>query len=107
MSYLIPIIVVVLSSVLGAFAAMFLKKGSKKGLFSKNIILGISLYGAGAIIFVIALKYAPVSILYPVTAATYIWSFIIAGAHFKEKITIMKIMGLCLIILGIVLISLV
>jgi len=107
MSYLVPIIVVFLNCVIGAVAALFLKKGSKKGLISRNILTGIFLYGISAIIFISALKYAPVSILYPVTSATYIWSFIFAKKYFNEKITKQKIIGLCLIILGIILISLV
>jgi drug/metabolite transporter (DMT)-like permease len=107
MSYLIPIIVVFLNCILGAFAALLLKKGSKKGLLNKNTLIGILLYGVGAIIFVICLKFAPVSILYPVTAATYVWSFIFAKMYLGERITKYKILGLCLIILGIILISLV
>jgi drug/metabolite transporter (DMT)-like permease len=108
MSYIIPITVVFLNCILGAVAALFLKKGTaKQGLVNKEVSIGILLYVIGAVIFIIALKYAPVSVLYPVTAATYIWSFIFAKVYLNEKITKYKIFGLCLIILGIILISLV
>ena len=105
MSYIIPIIIVFFNCIFGAIAASLLKAGSKKGILSKNIILGIIIYGLSAIVFVVALKYAPVSILYPITASTYIWSFLIARFHFREKITAKKILGLALIIIGIALLA--
>ena len=106
MSDIIPIIVVLLNCIVGAYAALFLKKGSKKSLLSKNIVIGIFLYGISAVIFIACLRFAPVSILYPVTSATYIWSFVLAKKYLNEKITRQKLVGLCLIILGIVLLSL-
>ena len=106
MSYIIPILIVFFNCIIGAVAALFLKKGSGKGFLNRNIFFGLLLYGIGAVITIIALKYAPVSVLYPVSSATYIWSFVFARIYLKEKITREKIAGLCLIIVGIVLISL-
>jgi len=105
-SYLVPIIVVFFNCIIGAIAALLLKKGVKKGLINRLVISGLGLYVLGAVIFIIALKYAPVSILYPVTAATYIWSFVFAKKYLGEKISAKKLAGLCLVIAGIVLISL-
>lgn len=106
MNYLIPIIVVFFGSVFGAIAALFLKKGSKKGWINITIIIGLFLYGISAIIFIGALKYAPVSVLSPVAAATYIWSFVFAKRYLKESINPGKIFGLSLIIAGIIVMAL-
>ena len=86
MSYLVPIIVIFFNCILGALAALLLKKGSKKGIFNLETALGLFLYAVGAIIMVITLKYAPVSVVYPVTSATYVWSFIFARRYLNEKI---------------------
>ncbi len=105
MNYIIPIIIVFFNCILGALGAFLLKKGAKKHFFNWNNIIGISLYVIGSIIFVITLKFAPVSVLYPITGSTYIWSFILAKKYLEEKIDKYKIIGLIAIILGIVLIS--
>ncbi len=82
-----------------------MKKGANKKLINWHNFLGISLYVIGSIIFVITLKFAPVSILYPITGSTYIWSFILAKIYLKEHITKYKILGLSIIILGIIFIT--
>ena len=105
MIYLTPIIVVFFNCFLGAVAALLLKKGSKSGFLNIDLLNGLFLYGLSAIIFVVSLKYAPVSVLYPITSATYIWSFIFARRYLKESITFDKMLGLSFIILGIFLIA--
>lgn len=106
MSHIIPIIVVFFNCILGALAAFLLKKGSNKRMLNLETALGLFLYVIGAIIMVITLKYAPVSVVYPVTSATYIWSFIFANRYLNEKIGSKKVFGLSLITIGIVFMAL-
>lgn len=105
MNYLIPIIIVFFNCILGALGVFLLKKGTRKKIINKYTITGISLYMIGSVIFVITLKYAPVSVLYPITGSTYIWSFILAKKYLNENIDKNKIIGLATIILGIVFIA--
>lgn len=115
MTYIIPITIIFLNTFLGALSALFLKKsGNYKDSpdmvrFVKKkhyyLLLGLLGYGVGAVIYVITLKFAPVSILAPVSSATYIWTYILARKHLDEHIGLNKIMGLSLIIIGIIVIS--
>jgi multidrug transporter EmrE-like cation transporter len=100
---ILPIIVVFFNCLLGAMAASLLKKGKSKINF--DTMFGLVIYGLSAVIFVYALKFAPVSVLYPITSATYIWSFIIARKYFNENISRNKLIGLMIIILGIIVLS--
>lgn len=92
----------VFNAILGAMGAFFLKKGTRKSLINTFIPVGIFLYGVSAVFFVILLKFAEVSILYPMTSMAWVWSFFLARYYLGEKITIEKQMGLGLIILGVI-----
>jgi len=105
MNLWMAVFIVFLNNALGASAALFVKQGTKKGLTNFDVLNGLFLYGASAIVFVMALKYAPVSVLYPVTAGTWIWSIIFAGFFLKEKISLKKSFGILLVLSGIVLIA--
>jgi len=89
------------ATVLAAFGALLMKKGVSKSYFSLNVLFGGLFYSGGAIVFVFALKTAQLSILYPLTALTYVWGFILAKIFLQEKITKYKIFGLLFICSGI------
>ena len=109
MKLLIGIIIIVIASILGAFGSLYLKKGSKKFelslkiLKNKEFLLGVLLYGISTIMFIPALKFGPVNLLYPMTSQVYIWTGILAVYMLKEKFNKLKILGNVLIILGIIL----
>lgn len=106
MSYIIPVTIIVFNCFFGAAGAFLLKKGIKKSLFNLDLFWGVFFYGLGSAIFIIVLRFAPVSVLYPITASTYIWSFFLARRYLKEQITNYKIAGLLFIIIGIICITL-
>jgi drug/metabolite transporter (DMT)-like permease len=70
------------------------------------LIIGIILYGTGAILFVIALKSGEVSVLYPVIATSYIWVSFLSKYLLNESLNIYKILGIIAIFAGVSLISL-
>ena len=57
-----------------------------------------------AILSVFLLKKLEVMVFFPLTSMTYIFSFILANKYLNEKITRNKIIGICLIIIGVILV---
>lgn len=65
------------------------------------LIIGISLYGTGAVIMLIAFKGGDVTVLYPIFASSYIWVSILSSYFFSDTLNLIKIAGILIIILGI------
>ena len=120
MAELWRIALVLLGTFIGAFGALFLKKGSqtltlnfKKIKFNLKFILkilqlflGLFLYGLATVPFIIAIKGAELSILYPIVSASYIWVALLSIIFLKEKMNRFKWAGIFIIIIGIVIITL-
>ncbi|WP_297521149.1 EamA family transporter [uncultured Clostridium sp.] len=90
----------------GALGAFYFKKGTDTltgilSLFTNwKIYVGGFFYVTAAILNIIALKYLPYSVVIPLTSITYVWTLIIARLALGEKITIKKIIGIVLILIG-------
>ena len=69
------------------------------------LLLGMFVYGMGAVLLIIALKHGEVTILYPVIATSYIWVALFSWLLFGESISYLKLVGIISIVVGIVLIS--
>jgi len=69
-----------------------------------NLIFGFILYFFSAILYVYVLKKIDLSIAYPSIALSYIFILFLSNYFFDEPITIFKILGCALIIVGIFLI---
>jgi drug/metabolite transporter (DMT)-like permease len=102
---------IIFMTMLGASAGFFLKKASgKKGL--KEMLLNINLYIGGilylvsALINIAVLRYMDYSVVLPLTSITYIWTMLISYFVLKEKITRKKIIGICAVVCGAVLLVL-
>jgi len=107
------IILSLFCALLGSMGQTFFKIGSKKisvhllSWFTNwQIILGMSLYGLSAILFIVALKYGKLSILYPIIATSYIWVTLISHYILKEQINYFNVIGIFLIICGVFMIYL-
>ena len=57
-------------------------------------MLGVLLYAMGAVIFVAALKFGEVTVLYPIIATSFIWVSILSNAIFSEPLNIYKWVGI-------------
>jgi drug/metabolite transporter (DMT)-like permease len=85
----------------GAIGGVYFKKySSKKKIFL--IILGLIFYGLGAIINIFLLKELPYTIVFPANALTYVWALVFAKIIFNEEIKFYRILGVCLIASGLV-----
>ena len=109
---ILVIILLIISTLMGASGAILFKKASKdislnlkKLITNWPLILGAVLYAGASIVFVYALKLEELSVLYPMTALSYVWATIGAWRLYKENITTKKIIGIALIILGVVVIT--
>ncbi|MCR4947397.1 MAG: EamA family transporter [Lachnospiraceae bacterium] len=94
----------------GALASLFLKKASGSSgivqmLVNINLYIGGALYVTSAVMNILVLRYLDYSVVLPLTSLTYIWAMVLAHFALKEKIGFKKILGVCLIFAGAVLIS--
>ena len=100
------IILTLLASLIGSIAASMLKNKLNKTIINYKGIFGWSIvYGIGSLIFVYALKFGELSILYPITSMTYLFSFILSKKFLNEKINKYRYISIILIIVGVILIA--
>lgn len=97
-------------TLIGSIASLFLKKASSsetiiKLLKNKNIYIGGLLYLLSAVLNIYVLKYLDYSVVLPLTSITYIWTLIISYKLLKEKISTKKIIGVCCILIGALIIT--
>ncbi len=101
------IFVMLLCTLFTSAGQLFFKLGSETASFdlalltNYNLIIGLILYGAGALLLIISLKGGELSVLYPIIATSYIWVSLIAWRYFNEPISSFKILGIMSIILGV------
>ena len=89
-------------------AQVFYKIGSAKlpVIFTNYpLLLGLLLYALGAVVFVIALKFGEVTILYPIIATSYIWVALLSWRIFGDVLNLYKSIGIIAIFVGITVIS--
>ena len=70
------------------------------------LLAGFGLYGCGALLMIIALRYGDLSKLHPLLSAGYIMSVVLGAAVLNEPITVSKVVGVAIIIAGLILINL-
>lgn len=75
------------------------------GHINLNLILGCLLYGFGAIFMIIAFKFERVSLLHPFLSLGYVISIILGFLLLSEEISITKLLGTLLIIIGVILVG--
>lgn len=93
----------------GALGAFFFKQGAQKtnGLISifiqPKIYVGGVFYVLSALLNIYLLRYLDYSVLYPMTAMTYVWSALLAKYCLGERITANKMVGIGAICVGVLL----
>lgn len=102
--------VLILMTLIGAVASMFLKKASGGERFldllrNRNLYFGGVLYVLSAVLNIYVLKHLDYSVVLPLTSFTYVWTMIISKFMLDEKITKKKGIGVVLILVGAVFIA--
>ncbi|PIY60044.1 hypothetical protein COY95_03845 [Candidatus Woesearchaeota archaeon CG_4_10_14_0_8_um_filter_47_5] len=96
------------ASIIGAFGALYLKKGANKLSLSPKalvtnyaLMLGVALYGLSTIIFIPALRLGELSLLYPFASTTYVWISLLSVRFLGEKMNGYKWAGIICILAGV------
>ena len=99
-------------TLIGAMGAFFLKAGMDRvdsliSLYREpRIWLGGGCYVAGALCNVLLLRFLDYSVVYPMTAVTYVWSMALSAAFLGERIGRRKLIGVAAILAGVLILSL-
>jgi uncharacterized membrane protein len=75
-------------------------------LENRAVLFGMGLNVVALVVYLYALSSAPIiSFVYPVFSSTFVFVFLISRYALKEKVTLHRVLGILLVIIGIGLIS--
>ncbi len=102
------IVWVIIGSVVGSLGAVGLKAGAQKlelnfrsVLTNWMLVAGLSLYLLSTVFFLLGLAKGELSVLYPMVSVGYICTLVWSKVFFGEVITMSKIRGIVLILIGV------
>jgi multidrug transporter EmrE-like cation transporter len=75
-------------------------------LTNKKILAGLAGYILSLVIYLFALDHAPLSVVYPLFASTFIFIALLSNAMLKERLSKTRLAGIGVIFVGIVVIAL-
>ena len=107
---LLSFVLVLTSGFYGALAPIYVKKGLQTLNLSsfrtyKNLLIGIFIFGSGLIPLILGLKYSDLSLLYPLTSLSYVWTAIYSAYFLKEDLTGYTWAGIAFTVSGVFLIG--
>jgi small multidrug resistance pump len=90
---------------------VLLKSGSRATtildqLFAWHTLIGLSLYGFAAMLYIVALRRIPLSVAMPATAISYIVAALVGHYGYGEPFGAMHIGGMALIVSGVLVLAL-
>lgn len=69
------------------------------------VLIGFILYGGGALCMILALRFGDLSVLHPMLGAGYVLSIGLGSVVLGETISLKKLVGITIILVGLVLLS--
>ena len=97
------ILLMLISSICVCVGQLLWKLSAKQGIII--MLAGFCFYGLGALVMIIAYKFGKLSVLQPMLSLNYVLSLILAVVVLKEEITVLKCIGVLVIITGVVMIA--
>lgn len=97
------IILMVISSLCVCIGQLFWKLSTMYGMIL--LFMGFGFYGIGALVMLIAYRYGKLSVLQPMLSLNYVLSIVLGAIVLKENISILKCIGILIIILGVIMIA--
>ena len=105
---------VCLCTLSGAAAQIFMKLGANniahpsvmQIIANVPLMTGYALYAINMLMLTMALKNAPLSLLYPIISLTYVWVTMLSVMVFKETVNTAKVVGLAIVIAGVAVLGL-
>lgn len=97
------IVLMLCSSLFACFGQLFWKISTSGSVLV--LLLGFVLYAIGALLMLIAYRYGSLSVLQPMLSMNYVVSVILGAVLLGESITVLKCIGVIIIIMGVVMIG--
>jgi drug/metabolite transporter (DMT)-like permease len=97
------IFLILISSICVCIGQLLWKISCTDGII--YLLLGFAFYGVGALVMIIAYKFGSLSVLQPMLSLNYIISIILAKTILNENITLLKVIGIIIIMCGVILIG--
>lgn len=94
-------ILLMLIAALTTCGAQFLWKVAISQLALVPFMLGVVLYGIGASLMIVSFKFGEASVLHPILSVGYIGSLVLGCLFLNEVLTVSKISGVALILVGV------
>jgi drug/metabolite transporter (DMT)-like permease len=69
------------------------------------LIIGLMLYGIGAVVLIFALRGGELTVLYPIIATSYVWVSILSMIFLGEEMNLFKWIGVIIIFIGVSLVA--
>lgn len=104
-------LLVFFAAIVGSFGSVFLKMGALRlsgniwSFVNSRLILGVGLYLASSVFYAMGVRGGELSVLYPLVSLGYIFTLVWSKLFFDEPITRYKVVGLCLILVGVSLVG--
>lgn len=92
-----------ISSICVCVGQLLWKLSAERGIIF--MLAGFCFYGVGALVMIVAYKFGSLSVLQPMLSLNYILSIILASLVLNEEITIVKCIGVLVIIAGVIMIA--
>ncbi len=114
---MLPYSFIFLMTIMGSVASLFLKRASEeiKGenlvkiglnlMKTPSLYVGGALYLLASVLNIYVLRILDYSSVLPLSSFTYVWTLFLAKLRFDEKLTIKKVFGIFLIVIGAVMVS--
>lgn len=97
------ILLMVISSICVCVGQLLWKLSAEQGIFI--MFLGFCFYGVGALVMIIAYKFGKLSVLQPMLSLNYVLSIVLAAIVLKEEVSLLKCIGVLIIIGGVIMIA--
>ena len=91
-----------ISSLTASLGQVFFKM-SQGSFLSLFFFSGLFLYGLSTLLWVYALKFLPLSKVYPFTFLTFALVLILSYVLFNERLSLINLTGVVLIVIGVIL----
>jgi multidrug transporter EmrE-like cation transporter len=113
----VTIVLILISVFLGVAGQVFLKQGVLdvgpvkfnreifKILIRPFVLLGLVCYATSSFFWLLVLSQTELSYAYPMVALGYVFVFFFSWWFFHDKVTLVRILGLVLIVVGVVLVA--
>jgi drug/metabolite transporter (DMT)-like permease len=114
---IVTIVLILISVFLGVIGQVFLKQGVLnigpvkfsreifKVLIRPFVILGLICYATSSVFWLLVLSRTELSYAYPMVALGYVFVFFFSWWFFHDKVTVIRVLGLVLIVAGVVLVA--